>query len=45
MAVNSYLMGYRYIGVVLGLILGDVLPWSQVFMILAAFVLVGVAGR
>lgn len=43
-AVNSYLIGYRYIGVVLGLFLGDVLPWSQVFMILAAFVLVGVAG-
>jgi PAT family beta-lactamase induction signal transducer AmpG len=43
-AVNSYLVGYRYIGVVLGLFLGDVLPWSQVFMVLAAFVLVGVAG-
>ncbi len=43
-AVNSYLIGYRYIGVVLGLLLGDVLPWSQVFMVLAAFVLVGVAG-
>ena len=43
-AVNSYLIGYRYIGVVLGLFLGDVLPWSQVFMILSAFVLVGVVG-
>jgi MFS transporter, PAT family, beta-lactamase induction signal transducer AmpG len=43
-AVNSYLIGYRYIGVVLGLFLGDVLPWSQVFTILGAFVLVGVAG-
>ncbi|HEY3383054.1 MAG TPA: AmpG family muropeptide MFS transporter [Vicinamibacterales bacterium] len=43
-AVNSYLIGFRYIGVVLGLFLGDVLPWSQVFMILAAFVLVGVVG-
>lgn len=43
-AVNSYLIGYRYIGVVLGLFLGDVLPWSQVFMVLAAFALVGVAG-
>jgi len=43
-AVNSYLVGYRYIGVVLGLVLGDLLPWSQVFMVLAAFVLVGVAG-
>ncbi len=43
-AVNSYLIGYRYIGVVLGLFLGDVLPWSQVFLVLAAFVLVGVAG-
>lgn len=43
-AVNAYLVGYRYIGVVLGLVLGDLLPWSQVFLILAAFVLVGVAG-
>ncbi len=43
-AVNSYLIGYRYIGVVLGLFLGDLLPWSQVFMILAAFVLIGVVG-
>jgi PAT family beta-lactamase induction signal transducer AmpG len=43
-AVNSYMVGYRYIGVVLGLFLGDVLPWSQVFLVLAAFVLVGVAG-
>jgi PAT family beta-lactamase induction signal transducer AmpG len=43
-AVNSYLIGFRYIGVVLGLFLGDVLPWSQVFAVLAAFVLVGVAG-
>lgn len=43
-AVNSYLIGYRYIGVVLGLLLGDVLPWSQVFTILAGFVLIGVAG-
>ncbi len=43
-AVNSYLVGYRYIGAVLGLFLGDKLPWSQVFMILAAFVLVGVVG-
>ena len=43
-AVNSYMVGYRFIGVVLGLVLGDLLPWSQVFMILAAFVLVGVAG-
>jgi MFS transporter, PAT family, beta-lactamase induction signal transducer AmpG len=43
-AVNSYLIGYRYIGVVLGLYLGDVLPWSQVFMILAGFVLLGVVG-
>src|SRR5512140_1533567 len=43
-AVNSYLVGYRYIGVVLGLFLGAVLPWSQVFMILGGFVLIGVAG-
>jgi PAT family beta-lactamase induction signal transducer AmpG len=43
-AVNSYLIGYRYIGVVLGLFLGDVLPWSQVFAILATFVLIGVVG-
>jgi PAT family beta-lactamase induction signal transducer AmpG len=44
LAVNSYLIGFRYIGVVLGLFLGDVLPWSQVFMILASFVLIGVVG-
>ena len=43
-AVNGYLIGFRYIGVVLGLFLGDVLPWSQVFMVLASFVLIGVAG-
>jgi MFS transporter, PAT family, beta-lactamase induction signal transducer AmpG len=43
-AVNSYLIGFRYIGVVLGLFLGDFLPWSQVFMILAGFVVVGVVG-
>ncbi len=43
-AVNAYLIGYRYIGVVLGLFLGDFLPWSQVFAILAAFVLIGVVG-
>jgi PAT family beta-lactamase induction signal transducer AmpG len=43
-AVNSYLIGFRYIGVVLGLFLGDLLPWSQVFMILAGFVVVGVVG-
>jgi MFS transporter, PAT family, beta-lactamase induction signal transducer AmpG len=43
-AVNSYLIGFRYIGVVLGLFLGDVLPWSQVFMILGGFVLIGVVG-
>lgn len=43
-AVNSYLIGFRYIGVVMGLFLGDVLPWSRVFMVLAAFVLLGVAG-
>jgi MFS transporter, PAT family, beta-lactamase induction signal transducer AmpG len=43
-AVNSYLVGFRYIGVVLGLFLGDFLPWSQVFMILAGFVLIGIAG-
>jgi MFS transporter, PAT family, beta-lactamase induction signal transducer AmpG len=43
-AVNSYLIGFRYIGVVLGLFLGDVLPWSQVFMILGGFVLLGVVG-
>ena len=43
-AVNSYLIGFRYIGVVLGLFLGDFLPWSQVFMILAGFVVIGVIG-
>jgi PAT family beta-lactamase induction signal transducer AmpG len=43
-AVNSYLIGFRYIGVVLGLFLGDFLPWSQVFMILAGFVVIGVVG-
>jgi MFS transporter, PAT family, beta-lactamase induction signal transducer AmpG len=43
-AVNSYLIGYRYIGVVLGLFLGDFLPWNLVFLILAAFVLLGVIG-
>ena len=43
-AVNSYLIGYRYIGVVLGLFLGDFLPWHLVFIILAAFVLLGVVG-
>ncbi len=43
-AVNSYLIGFRYIGVVLGLSLGDLLPWSQVFMILAGFVVIGVVG-
>ena len=43
-AVNSYLIGYRYIGVVLGLFLGDFLPWSQVFAILGAFVLIGILG-
>ncbi len=43
-AVNAFLIGYRYIGVVIGLFLGDVLPWSQVFVVLAAFVLIGVAG-
>jgi PAT family beta-lactamase induction signal transducer AmpG len=43
-AVNAYLVGYRYIGVVLGLFLGDLLPWSRVFILLAAFVAVGVAG-
>jgi PAT family beta-lactamase induction signal transducer AmpG len=43
-AVNSYLIGFRYIGVVLGLFLADRLPWSAVFTILAGFVLVGVAG-
>jgi PAT family beta-lactamase induction signal transducer AmpG len=43
-AVNSYLIGFRYIGVVLGLLLGDKLPWSQVFMILAGFVVIGVIG-
>ncbi len=43
-AVNSYLIGYRYIGVVLGLFLGAYLPWNQVFVILAGFALVGVAG-
>jgi len=43
-AVNSYLIGFRYIGVVLGLFLGDFLPWSHVFMILASFVLIGVVG-
>jgi MFS transporter, PAT family, beta-lactamase induction signal transducer AmpG len=43
-AVNSYLIGFRYIGVVLGLYLGDVLPWSQVFTILASFVVIGVVG-
>jgi PAT family beta-lactamase induction signal transducer AmpG len=43
-AANSYLIGYRYIGAVLGLFLGDVLPWNEVFMVLAAFVLIGVAG-
>jgi PAT family beta-lactamase induction signal transducer AmpG len=43
-AVNAYLIGYRYVGVVLGLFLGDFLPWSQVFLILAAVVLVGVVG-
>jgi MFS transporter, PAT family, beta-lactamase induction signal transducer AmpG len=43
-AVNGYLIGYRYIGVVLGLFLADVLPWSQVFTILSAFVLIGVLG-
>jgi MFS transporter, PAT family, beta-lactamase induction signal transducer AmpG len=29
---------------VLGLFLGDFLPWSRVFMILAGFVLIGIAG-
>jgi MFS transporter, PAT family, beta-lactamase induction signal transducer AmpG len=43
-AVNSYLIGYRYIGVVLGLFLGDFLPWSRVFAILGGFVLVGIVG-
>jgi PAT family beta-lactamase induction signal transducer AmpG len=43
-AVNSYLIGFRYIGVVLGLFLGDFLPWSHVFMILAGFVVIGVVG-
>jgi MFS transporter, PAT family, beta-lactamase induction signal transducer AmpG len=43
-AVNSYLIGFRYIGVVLGLSLGDRLPWSQVFLILGGFVLLGVVG-
>ena len=43
-AVNSYLIGFRYIGVVLGLFLGDFLPWSQVFIILAGFVVIGVVG-
>jgi len=43
-AVNSYLIGFRYIGVVLGLFLGDFLPWSQVFMVLAGFVVIGVVG-
>jgi MFS transporter, PAT family, beta-lactamase induction signal transducer AmpG len=43
-AVNSYLIGFRYIGVVLGLSLGAVLPWSQVFTILASFVVIGVVG-
>ena len=43
-AVNGYLIGFRYIGVVLGLFLGDFLPWSQVFMILAGFVVIGVVG-
>jgi MFS transporter, PAT family, beta-lactamase induction signal transducer AmpG len=43
-AVNSYLIGFRYIGVVLGLFLGDFLPWSRVFLILAGFVVVGVVG-
>ncbi len=43
-AVNGYLIGFRYIGVVLGLFLGEFLPWSQVFMILAGFVVIGVVG-
>ena len=43
-AVNGYLIGFRYIGVVLGLSLGAFLPWSQVFMILAGFVGIGVVG-
>jgi PAT family beta-lactamase induction signal transducer AmpG len=43
-AVNSYLIGFRYIGVVLGLYLGGKLPWSQVFMILGGFILLGVVG-
>jgi MFS transporter, PAT family, beta-lactamase induction signal transducer AmpG len=43
-AVNSYLIGFRYIGVVLGLFLGEFLPWSQVFTILAGFVVIGVVG-
>lgn len=43
-AINSYLIGFRYIGVVMGLFLGDFLPWSQVFLILAGFVLIGIAG-
>jgi MFS transporter, PAT family, beta-lactamase induction signal transducer AmpG len=43
-AVNGYLIGFRYISVVLGLLLGDFLPWSQVYTILAGFVVIGVVG-
>jgi PAT family beta-lactamase induction signal transducer AmpG len=43
-ANNSYLIGFRYVAVVLGLYLGDVLPWNQNFMILSCFAGLGILG-
>jgi len=44
LAVNGYLIGYRYLAVVLGLLLADVFPWSQVYHFLALMASVGIIG-
>jgi len=43
-ATNSYLIGYKYLATVLGLYLGDVLPWHLVFLVLASVCALGMVG-
>lgn len=44
LATNSYLIGYRYLTVVSGLVIADILPWAETFAILSSFTLIGIVG-